>query len=450
MKASTLVPLLTLACSAFSLAAEKDASQLRDIPKNLARHHVGANLFLYSPATGSFQPTEASAAWLDDDITTGWPILAGRQHYMMALPTAELMNNFSVSARPAEGTVTLYAGDEPAAPGAKSWSVIARDVPFEAINQKLSKPFSRVAKYLLIETNSADPGPVYSVYLYGDKPAVAYDLQKRSQPLDPRAIFGPHVNERTTLNVSGLYADSRVSQAGGDSAGFASWQKAIDDNPESALRLAPASGQEASATIRYNEPRAISRVALLADAGATGKLDFYATSRPAAEAGTTTTEAEPTGIAGLTPVGSVTLDGSNPRTSIDFPQVEASELLVRWTPANATDSINLRELNTFADASVSGYAVAMSPEAIAEYAPEGPEGRIASNSSSDGKSVTDGKTVASADGKTHKEFKNPEAIATGPTGMSPYLPGSLGFPPNINGRIPNIPPPLPPETPVSP
>ncbi len=448
MKTPTLVSLVTLACSALSLAADKDASQLRGFPKNLARQHLGANLFHFTPDTQTFHPTEASAAWLDDDITTGWPILAGKQHYMVALPSAELMNNFSMSARAAEGTVTLYAGDEPAAPGAKSWTVIARDVPFDAVNQKkLTKPFSRVAKYLLIETNSADPGPVYGIYVYGEKPAVAFNLQKRDQPLDARSIFGPNVNERTTLSVSSLYAQSTVSQAAGNSGGFAAWQKAIDDNPESALRLAPATAQEASATIHYGEARAISRVALLADAGTAGKLDFYAVNRPAAAvAGTAGSNAEPTGIAGLTPTVSMSFDGSNARTSIDFPQTEATDLLVRWTPANATDSINLRELNTFADASVSGYAVVMSPEAIAEYAPESADRRIASNSSSDGKSTADGKTIA--DGKSSKEFKAP-AIAEGIPGSSPYLPGSLGFPPNVTGLVPRTPV-LPPETPVSP
>ncbi len=167
-------------------------------------------------------PTEAAAAWLDDDIATGWPALTGKQDYLLALPEPQLVNNFSISARSATGTVTLYAGDEVAPPGAKSWTLIEKDIPVESINEKLGKPFGRFAKYILIETNLTDSGPWYSLYLYGDQPAVAYHLQQRAQPVDPRTIFGPYTNPETSISLSSLYAHSRVTAAGGDAG---SWRK---------------------------------------------------------------------------------------------------------------------------------------------------------------------------------------------------------------------------------
>src|SRR6266853_2344930 len=123
MKKTLLMLLATAASAAVALAAlDQDAAQLQAFPKNLARQHLGANLFQYNPATQAYSPTQASAAWLDDDITTGWPALAGKQYYLLAFPEAEQISDFSLSARAAAGTISLYVGDEPAPPTAKTWN----------------------------------------------------------------------------------------------------------------------------------------------------------------------------------------------------------------------------------------------------------------------------------------------------------------------------------------
>ena len=61
--------------------------------------HLGANLLVFDTANQTFSPTEAAAAWLDDDIATGWPPLTGKQDYLLALPEPALVNNFFISAR---------------------------------------------------------------------------------------------------------------------------------------------------------------------------------------------------------------------------------------------------------------------------------------------------------------------------------------------------------------
>jgi hypothetical protein len=411
MKTTSLASLAVLTCSAFALAASDEASsatkQLQIYPKNLARQHVGSNLFLFNATNQTFTPTEAAAAWLDDDITTGWPVLAGKQHYMLALPEPHLLTNFSVSTRPAEGRVTLYAGDEPAPPASKSWTVVAKDIPIESINEhKLSKPFSRFAKYLLIETEIADPGPLFSLYVYGERTAVSYDLRNREQAIDTRSIFGPYVNSQTAFSTSALYAQGRVSYANAGDGSLA-WQKAVDDNPESGMTLAP-STTEAGAVVSFGTRRPVSRVAVLADAPAQGRLDFFVPAEGAAAEGAASLE-------GLTPVGSLNLDGTSARSSVDFAGAEGSQLLVRWTPANGTDSLTVRELNTFGNLSLAQNELASNPATVAE------------SDASD----------FSKDGKTFKDFKEPiaegplEPVASGP-GKSPYLPGALGFPPIIS------------------
>jgi len=412
MKIKLLASLASVACTTLAFSAEGDESaQLQAYPKNLARQHLGANLMQFNTSTNMFSPTQAAAAWLDDDITTGWPLMAGKQYHLISLAQPELVTNFSISTRPTTGTVSVYGSDVAAAPGASSWSPLLQDVPLDTVNQKLSRDFSRVSKYILLETNAENPGPVYSVYLYSHKPAVAYEVKKRDEAIQPKAVFGPYVNEATAFNVAGLYAHSEVT-GGSEGADITPLQKAIDDNPETSISIAPG---DKPTTVRLDRQHSISRVAVLSDPGAQGKLDLYLVDRE------TPADAVP-------PTMTLVLDGTNPRASVDFPASAASELRMKWTPANGSDPLTLREVNAFGETNLATYAVtakAGSPAAVADRQ------LVAERS---GKNRSSGKDVV--DAKDAKDSKNaPEAIGAGP-GQTPFLPGSLGFPPNINGRLP--------------
>ena len=444
MKTTSIVSLVSAVCATLAVAAEGDpaAKQLQVFPKNFARQHLGANLFVFNPASQTFVPTEAAAAWLDDDITTGWPVMAGKQSYLIALPEPEMLSNFSISSRPAAGTISIYAGDEPAAPGAKSWTPLAQNIPFDSVNEKkLTKPFSRFAKYVLIQTDLADPGPLYSMYLYGERSAVDYSLRKREAAIDARAIFGQYVNNKTAFNLNGLYAQARVVSANSPD-GFLPWQKAIDDNPESGQPISPSS-TEPGAVIAYNGTQSISRIALLTEGAPKGKIEFFAISDTAEVAqdaiapasiparDSAPAAAQPVSLAGRTATTSIVLDGTTSRASVDFPAMPASKLAVRWTPANPADTLTIRELDSFGALSLNDYEVGLKPEVVAGF------------SGGEGKDGKDAKEIAEGP-KDIKDPKN-DPIAAGPAG-SPYLPGALGFPPNLTGR--RFLPPAP--TPVSP
>ena len=424
MNTTSLTSLLFVTSAAVALAAgERDPSQkqLQNFSKNLARQHVGSNLFLFNSASSKFQPTEASAAWLDDDVTTGWPVMAGQQHYLLTLAEPTLLTNISVSTRPTAGTVTLYVGDEPAAPGAKSWAVVARGVSLDSINEKkLAQPFSRFAKYLLIETDIADPGPMFSLYVYGDRAAVDYQLRKRETAIDTGAIFGPFVNNSTTYSMAALYAHSTVSYAAA-SGGFSSWQRAIDENPESGVTLVP-TAEEAGLVLKLSSGHQISRFAVLTGgAPAKGKLEFFIVP------GETPTDGSVAGkgasLAGLTSTITMVLDGGTNRGAVGFPGVEGGAVLLRWTPDTAGEALDLRELNAFNEISLSEYELSLTPEAVTENEQSGRGRRYAD--SRDGKG---------GDGKDYKDGKSIPAVGEFLTPRSPYLPGGLGFPPNLSRR----------------
>jgi len=419
--------------------ASAKAGITSNAPKNLARQHLGANMLQYDAANQAYVPTEAAAAWLDDDIATGWPAQTGVQDYLLALPEAELVNNFCISARSATGTVSLYAGDEAALPGAKSWTLIEKDVPVESINEKLGRPFGRFAKYLLIESNLTESGPWYSIYVYGERAATAYHIQERAQPVDPRTVFGPYTNPATSISLSSLYAHCKVATAGGDAA---SWNNAIDDDPSTGTFVA-ATQNEPGLAIQYDKSYAVQRVSVLTDAGTKGKLEFFvenaAPAAPAAGAttsaddksqyikvanetaalGSDSTAAAPVAAAGSTstdltkqtPVATVNFDGSTTRASVDFTPTTGAMLVARWTPDTAGTPLNVRELNSFGNLALNDYELA--PDAVAE----GPG------------TETSGKEEipANGDGKTAL----PPSIGEGLPAKTAFIPGVPVFPPNI-------------------
>ena len=392
-----LASVLLLSTTVFGLAAgEADSARetARFAPKNLARQHVGSNLFLFNATSQSYQPTEAAAAWLDDDVSTGWPIMAGRQHYLLTLAEPTLLTNIALSTRAVPGTVTIYAGDEPAAPGAKAWSVLAKDIPLEAINgKKLAKSFSRFAKYLLIETDIADPGPLFSLYIYGNRPEASYQLRQRETPIDTRAIFGPYVNNPTAYSVAALYAHGVVTYANSPE-GSATWQNLIDENPETSLVITPTSN-EAGLVVKLALPHALSRFAVLTSAPVAGKLDFFVAPGTVTDSAVTG-EPTATSLEGLTPDVTIVLDGTGSRRSIDFPQVEGGAFLVRWTPDTAGEAIGLCELNAFNEFSLSDYELSWKPEAVTELTPAESAASHKYASAGEGR-----------DGKDFKDYKGP-------------------------------------------
>jgi hypothetical protein len=428
----SIVPIVILASSIAAIAAAAEADpaqkQLQVYPKNIARHHIGGNLFLFNTTSRAYAPTEAAAAWLDDDINSGSAPVAGKQHYMLALPEPEVINNFAISSQGLKGKVTIYAGDEPSAPGAKSWQPVARDVSFESIDgKKLAKPFSRLAKYVLLETDIAEPVPVYSLYLYGERPAVSFNLVKREQPIDTKAIFGPYVNDLGAISTSGLYAGGRVAFST-DGPSYTAWQKAIDDNPESGVSLIT-SGDQAAMVLKLHDSYPVTRLSVLAGNTSKGKLEvFVVPSLPdaAVAAAPAPTEgvqpvisktkssvvSQPISLTGLMPAATFTFDGTNVRQSQDLNDAQGTALLFRWTPEFAGEAFVLRELNAFGGLSLTDYALALSPEAIAE---------LAKDNSKDGKAFAEGKEAKGLLPPVGELFPR----------HTPYLPPALGFPPPI-------------------
>ncbi len=423
MKLRSFLALLTAAATpaTLCLAAETSAtSPAAGALKNLARQHLGTNLFAYDQASQTYVPTEAAAAWLDDDVTTAWPPQSGKSYYMLTLPEAQLMTNFQISAKDPEGTVSIYAGDEPAKPGAESWKPVARDISLGSVNEAaLKNSFSRFAKYLLIETNNENPQPWYSLYVYGNRDAHSYSMEKRGEKIDANDAFGPYLNDQTAFNYSSLYARSEVVAPASSTGSNA----AIDDNPATGVTLD--GGDSAAIVINYGEARSVDRIAVLADGSAKGRMDFYL---PEISEGAESSEL----TADASPVATLVFDGTSDRSSMEFPAVKSSRLMVRWTPEEGSQPIEVREINSFGSTSVETYAVNGAAEAIGEQTGEGD---VVYNDSYDGDGKEtlaydgDGKEMLDYDGDGKKTVQEP--IGEFLPSKAPFVPGNLGFPPNL-------------------
>jgi hypothetical protein len=384
---------------------------------------------LYDAAGAKYVATEAAAAWLDDDVATGWPALAGKQHYLVQFAEPQLVTNLELSAKTAGGTVSIFTGDRDAAPGDSAWTLVAKDVPVEAINnQKLARPINKYAKYLLIETNIAEPGPIYSLHVYGERSAASTAILNRPQAIDVKTVLGDFVNNQTAFNMAGIYAKGRVTYANAAGSSTA-WQRAIDDDPETLTAIKPTTG-EAGMVVRFDGMHPFSRLSLFTNPNARGKVDIFLLSEAPQDGA-------PVSLQGISPSLTLTFDGTSPRTSADFAETKAAAMALRWTPDSGEAALALREVNIFADLSLSDYEVAGAPAAVAQ----GPGGEEAGRGT--GKSLSDGKSLA--DGKSLGDGKSPILAGPGrgidnkgtslpPVGLGPrpgFLPGSLGFPPTF-------------------
>lgn len=420
MKTPALATMIATACSAVALAAPQPApteGHLLGFPKNVARQHYSTTLAIYNATSQKYGATEAAAAWLDDDVATGWPALAGKQHYILQFAEPQMVTNFELSAKATKGTVSIFSSDREAAPGDKSWTLVAKDVPIETINnQKLARPINKYAKCLLIETNIADPGPIYSFNVFGERSAVSTAIISRPQAVDVQPLLGEFVNNQTAFNMAGLYAKGLVTSAKSSGTTVA-WQRAIDDDPETLAGIAPTTG-ESGMVVRFGEKHPFSRLSLLTNPNARGKVDIFLLSE-APEVGVAVS------IEGVTPSMTLTFDGTTPRSSADFAETIAAAMAIRWTPDSGDAAFALREVNIFADLALSNYEVAGAPPVVAK----GPEGETNEKTLADGKSLADGKTpvLAGPRGIDNKGLSLPPVLLGNNPG---FLPGGPGFPPN--------------------
>ena len=427
-----------------SSRASKDG--LTNYSKNLARLHLGATLLSFDEKSRTYNPTEATPTWLDDDEATGWTPPTGKRYYLLALAEPTIINHIALSATDAEGTITLYSGDERATPDSSTWRSIASGLSVEALNEKInSGAYSRYGRFLLIETDLKKSGPWWSLYVYGTEKAVDYRIEPRVQKVDTASLLGPNINHSTVFDLTNLYSGARVTQVA-NGGNFASWQSMIDESPESFWLVPGSKGDAPSFVIDMGSDRTLRRVSAMI-APQPGVLEFFLLKggeEPAIQtadassseyikvSSTSGTAGETFNLKGRVPLCTLGFDGLSDREAIDFAPAEGRYLVVRWKGSSENENLQVHQIDGFGTYKFDEYAVVSDLPAIAER----------QYSEGDGKSVSSGKDFKMLLDPIAEGPVDPPAIAQGPAPLLgsniPFLPAPLLVPP------PLVPPPNPP------
>lgn len=217
---------------------------------------MGTILEKFDPETRYYLPDLSAVAWLDEDDTTLCTIPIGKQWYLITLESPTLIQNFSIAAESLTGKITLYASDQKAVPGAKTWVPLLRAASAQDLKEKQSeKPLYSFTRYVLLETDLLQPAEVSSLYLFTDSDASTYRLVKRPELSRFTDKAGPFYKDpKGQVNFAGKYARNTDGSENDNLA------KMTDESPESAGSL-----DQKPMVIDFKETRQLERFSIFAE-----------------------------------------------------------------------------------------------------------------------------------------------------------------------------------------
>ncbi len=240
-----------------TMISPKEAPQSSAVvSKNMARYHMGTILEKFDPETRYYLPDLSAVAWLDEDDTTLCTIPTGKQWYLISLDSPTLIQNFSIAAESLTGKITLYASDQKAVPGAKTWVPLLRAASAQDLKEKQSqKPLYSFTRYVLLEADLLQPAEVSSLYLFTDSDASTFRLVKRPESSRFTDKAGPFYKDpKGQVNFAGKYARNTDGSENDNLA------KMTDESPESAGSL-----DQKPMVIDLKETRQLERFSVFAE-----------------------------------------------------------------------------------------------------------------------------------------------------------------------------------------
>ncbi len=364
---------VTFAIIIGTLAAS--AQSTVDYPKNLARLHLGASLFEYNERSQTYEPTKSISSWMDDDEATGIAPKKGKRYYLLVLQKPSMIRALSLSADGMDGTISVFAGDERAVPGSASWAPLITGTPIAEINERVAADINnQFGRYLLIELDLTQSGPLWSLYVFGREAASEYSLERRAFQVNSSDIFGQKVKMETIIDLANIYSDASVlyTASGGK---LSEWQVMIDESPETAFTMTGSASQQGpSFAILLNQSAPVKRISVMADAGR-GKLEFYLIGGLADDEIFQVNIDDPYALPEfsqinldeLEPICVLEFDGQTDRIAENVADSYGLFLLGRWIPAVEGGAIRVRQVDAFGDLDFDNYEVVLTPEGYIAY-----------------------------------------------------------------------------------
>jgi hypothetical protein len=377
-------------------------------PQNLARYHLGAqveaapqvkpvaNLRLNSNNT-------AESALLCNDPTVGYTLPSGKTTLLVSLSKIENIDSISLLNYGAKGDLTIATASAKLSADSPQWRKLSQEgLSSDSLKAKIGPA---EAKYVRLTFDLKEPGRIAGLGIYSASAVSDFTMPRA------RAFSVGNKSESLALigyNVTDIHAKARALYvSSGDDLKQAN--NMIDDQTGTSYSFATGDAAPA-AVVDLGKPTSLRRISALYSARP-GTINFYVLqSLPGGEAenASRTLRLDRTAQENLTPVGSITDDGTG-RAAIDFPATTGRYIMIKWAPAAQDDA-------SFSVAEIAAFGGGNQPaNLMAANASGAGGGRI----DSDGKTMLDGK-----DAKDAKDMpaEGPEAPAEGPPPSLPPPP----------------------------
>lgn len=249
------------------------------VPKNLARWHMGAALFIAN--NGPLQPFnwrdaddgQSPGLLMGDDPSAELDLTPDVYKFVIELNDYYLVRRFTFKNFNAQGSVQVYTSDSLANANSQAWTPLADPVAFSEEGY-VSVRFDEVdTKHLLLVFDITTEGSIGIFGVYGDMSVAETRLPRTRQDAENMTIASPNEDDTTKFNFGSVATGSKVSHV---SSGDASTvQKMNDDDVETYYEF-PEDSKEDVLIVDMAEQKEINRISMLFESPP-GVFDLYLT-----------------------------------------------------------------------------------------------------------------------------------------------------------------------------
>lgn len=252
--------------------------EMLEMPKNLARWHMGAALFVAN--NGALQPFnwrdadngQSAGLLLGDDPSAELDLTPDTYKYVMELNDYYLVRRFTFKNFTAMGTLQVYSADSLANANSKEWKALTDPIQFSGEGY-VSARFEEVdTRHIMVVFDITTEGSIGIFGLYGDMSVAETRLPRSHKDAEKMVIASP-TDDTTKFNFGSVSSGSKISYINnGDPAEV---QKMNDDDVETAFEF-PEDSEEDVMIMDMADQQNINRISMLFESPP-GTFDLYLT-----------------------------------------------------------------------------------------------------------------------------------------------------------------------------
>jgi hypothetical protein len=247
-------------------------TQLKTIPKNIARWHMGAKLFKIDPKgnpiaiQAGVKSLNPEGNLLGDDEAQPCSLPQGKTEFILDLSQYFQLESFNLKSFTATGSMSLSMSSS--MDGSQSWKPLFKEQPIEP-NQDAKIGFPTTdARYLKISFDLTKPGSISNFGLMG-RPNQS-EVSFNADAINPEAAYAENVT-LIEFDFGSLHSGAQITHVSSGAVDLA--QAMIDDNAMTSFSF-----EKGDSTpiliLRLNKPSKIDRISCLITSG-DGQLDAY-------------------------------------------------------------------------------------------------------------------------------------------------------------------------------